>query len=175
MKFGCCKRLRRGMTRRGTFTTSKCLMRTRLRIPLGLSYSTRHLWFKRLNKRYRVGVTDFWQEEIGDVVGVFFCASEGVKQLDKHIAELKCLEPSWRDMRRDVVSVIAHEIRSPMCCSIVSINSLLHRTPSLINCDPYGDGWLFEITPIIQEADFLMNASQYYQFLKTYFSGNDLP
>jgi len=122
-------------------------------IPADLSYTAEHEWVSAPNADgiVRVGITDFAQDALGDVV----CA-----QLP---------EPGTTVNGNDVVGEVestksVSDIYAPVSGEIVSRNEALDSDSALINSDPYGDGWLFEVK--LSEADAiesLLSASEYEQ------------
>ncbi|GAB3561846.1 glycine cleavage system protein GcvH [Arthrobacter alkaliphilus] len=122
-------------------------------IPADLSYTAEHEWVSAPNADgvVRVGITDFAQDALGDVV----------------YAQLP--EPGTSVKGNDVVGEVestksVSDIYAPVSGEIVSRNEALDTDSALINSDPYGDGWLFEVK--LSEADAiesLLSASEYEQ------------
>ncbi|GAA5188749.1 MULTISPECIES: glycine cleavage system protein GcvH [Arthrobacter] len=122
-------------------------------IPADLSYTAEHEWVSAPNADgvVRVGITDFAQDALGDVV----------------YAQLP--EPGTTVKGNDVVGEVestksVSDIYAPVSGEIVSRNEALDTDSALINSDPYGDGWLFEVK--LSEADAietLLSASEYEQ------------
>ncbi|MFH5880697.1 glycine cleavage system protein GcvH [Arthrobacter sp. NA-172] len=122
-------------------------------IPADLSYTAEHEWVSAPNADgvVRVGITDFAQDALGDVV----------------YAQLP--EPGTTVKGNDVVGEVestksVSDIYAPVSGEIVSRNEALDGDSALINSDPYGDGWLFEVK--LSEADAietLLSASEYEQ------------
>lgn len=122
-------------------------------IPADLSYTAEHEWVSTPNADgvVRVGITDFAQDALGDVV----------------YAQLP--EPGTTVKGNDVVGEVestksVSDIYAPVSGEIVSRNEALDTDSALINSDPYGDGWLFEVK--LSEADAietLLSASEYEQ------------
>ncbi|MDQ0031969.1 glycine cleavage system protein GcvH [Arthrobacter bambusae] len=122
-------------------------------IPADLSYTAEHEWVSAPNADgvVRVGITDFAQDALGDVV----------------YAQLP--EPGTTVKGNDVVGEVestksVSDIYAPVSGEVVSRNEALDTDSALINSDPYGDGWLFEVK--LSEADAietLLSASEYEQ------------
>lgn len=100
-------------------------------IPDGLLYSEEHEYLKQTDEAgvYTVGITDYAQGELGDIV---FVELPGVGD---------------RFGRNDVLGTIeavkaVSDLYSPVTGEIVAVNSELEADPSLINSDPYGAGWI---------------------------------
>ena len=98
----------------------------------GLYYTKEHLWVKADGNDAIIGITDYGQHQLGDVVYVELPeANIDIEAGDKVVS---------------VESVkAAIDVFSPLTGKIISINEDLKEDPSLINTDPYGEGWLFEI------------------------------
>ena len=123
--------------------------------PEDLRYSKEHEWVKFDGDRGRVGITDYAQEELGDVVNVE-------------------LPPIGRTVRQFnpfgvVESVKAvQDLYAPVSGTVAAVNEKLRDAPEVINQDPYGNGWMIEVrleNPA--ELDKLMSAADYQQFLQT--------
>ena len=120
-----------------------------MNIPQDLRYSKEHEWVRVDGATARLGITDFAQESLGDVVFV---------QLP--------------EVGTDVVAgASAAEIESTKSVSVVyvpltgvvsAVNDALVGAPELVNQDPYGEGWILEITPADPaQLDELMDAAAY--------------
>ncbi len=101
-------------------------------VPGELLYSNNHIWIEKIGDgKYRAGITDFAQDELGDVVFV----------------EL----PETREFARDDECAVVESVKStsdiycPVSGTILEVNSLLEESPELINSDPYTEGWIFTI------------------------------
>jgi glycine cleavage system H protein len=118
-------------------------------IPDSLKYTKEHEWVASTQNAlvYRVGITDFAQSALGDIVYV-----QNPKVGQSLIADTVCGEVE------STKSV--SEIFSPLTGSVVTINTDLNAAPETINSDPYGSGWLFEIS-VDSEPNNLLSASDY--------------
>ena len=102
-------------------------------IPADLRYTAEHEWVRRTgDDTVRVGITDFAQSSLGDVVyvqlpdvgtGVTAGESFGEVESTKSVSDLY----------------------APVSATVVAVNGDLEGSPQLINSDPYGDGWLLEL------------------------------
>jgi glycine cleavage system H protein len=124
-------------------------------IPSHLQYTDSHEWVSTEdNDNVRIGISDHAQEQLGDLVFV----------------ELPVVgdELSQGDPCAVVESVkAASDIYAPVSGKVVEINEDLDANPALINADPYGDGWLFEIELIdSEELDGLKDAEAYEELLE---------
>jgi glycine cleavage system H protein len=118
-------------------------------IPDSLKYTKEHEWIAAASTAlvYRVGITDYAQAALGDIVYV-----QLPKVGEKITADKVCGEVE------STKSV--SEIFSPVSGSVVAINSDLGTAPETINTDPYGTGWLFEVS-VDSEPLNLLSASDY--------------
>lgn len=120
-----------------------------MEFPDQLRYTTTHEWVERKGGRVRVGITEYAQHEISDVVFV----------------ELPKLQLSA--VKAGAVAVVesvkaAFDIYAPVSGKVVEANKTLESDPAIVNKDPYGRGWFFEIE-MSQPAEWdnLLTAEQY--------------
>jgi len=118
-------------------------------IPADLQYTKEHEWVAPTATplRIRMGITDYAQGALGDIVYV-----QMPKVGDAVIADKVCGEVE------STKSV--SEIFAPVSGTVVTVNSGLDNAPELINSDPYGAGWLVEIE-VPKEPQGLLSAAQY--------------
>jgi glycine cleavage system H protein len=101
-------------------------------VPDDLRYSTDHEWARAEEGRVRVGITDYAQDALGDVV--FVDVPEVGAQVEKGaaVAEVESTKS-------------VSEIYAPMAGTVVDVNSELSDNPERLNEDPYGEGWIFAL------------------------------
>lgn len=118
-------------------------------IPADLQYTKEHEWVAQSGTAgtIRMGITDFAQGALGDIVYV-----QMPKVGEKVVADKVCGEVE------STKSV--SEIFSPVSGTVTAINEALTNAPELVNSDPYGAGWLAEIS-VDGEPSSLLTASQY--------------
>jgi glycine cleavage system H protein len=122
--------------------------------PDDLYYNREHIWVRVQGNRGTVGVTDFAQREMGELL--FVDLPEEGTQVEKD----------------DVFGTIESsktvaELHSPLSGGVLSINKDLEEEPSLVNDDPFGNGWLVVIeVENPQELEDLLNAADYEDFLE---------
>jgi len=121
--------------------------------PDELKFTKDHEWMKVEGKRAIIGITDYAQDELGDIVYIELPeAGEEVSTLEE-ITEI--------ESTKTTAPVLA-----PVSGRIIEINEELKDSPELINEDPYGKGWIAIIDLADPaEADQLMTAAQYEAFL----------
>ncbi|GIJ44198.1 glycine cleavage system H protein [Virgisporangium aliadipatigenens] len=120
-------------------------------IPENLRYTAEHEWVSDAagTEPVRVGITDFAQDSLGDVVYV---------QLPEPGTQVTAGESLGEVESTKSVS----EIYAPVSGEVVARNDALNATPELLNSDPYGEGWLVEIRPSDAAAvSALLDAAAY--------------
>ncbi len=125
-------------------------------VPEKLSYTKDHEWLKKENGKCRMGVTDYAQKSLHEVVFV------DLPVRGKHISKKEALGT--------VESVKAvSDYFAPVSGELVEVNDQLSNKPDMINTSPYTDGWIAVIEPSNWDAEIkeLMNAVQYSEFLKS--------
>jgi glycine cleavage system H protein len=119
--------------------------------PSDLRYSSEHEWARRLDdgSRVRIGITDYAQDALGDVVFVDMPAVGDAVGSGDAMGELESTKS-------------VSEMYAPVSGTVVAINDAVVENPQLLNEDPYGEGWLCEIE-MTDTADFdaMMDAAAY--------------
>lgn len=125
-----------------------------MEFPEELKYTNTHEWLLMRGEIGVAGITDFAQQKLTDVVYVE-------------------LPEVGRDVKAGgecaVVESVkaAVDIYSPLSGKVVKVNKRLNDEPQLLNSDPYGEGWVFEIQPSdLSELDALMDAEQYHKMVE---------
>ena len=122
-----------------------------MNIPEELRYSREHEWVRLAGDTARIGITDFAQDSLGDVVFV---------QLPEPGASLDAGATLGEVESTKSVS----DIYAPVAGTVVEINNELGDAPQRLNEDPYGDGWICVIEPADGTAvDALLDAEGYRQ------------
>ena len=123
--------------------------RLTLNIPKNLKYTKDHEWVLIENNIATVGITDFAQGELGDIVYV------EVDTLDETVAS----EAVFGTV--EAVKTVS-DLFAPLSGKIISLNDALTDTPELVNSDPYGQGWMVKIEiENRDEIENLLNAKGY--------------
>ena len=126
-----------------------------MKIPENLKYTKDHEWIRVEEGFAYVGVTDFAQGELGDVVFVEI-ETEG-ENLDK--------EEVFGTI--EAVKTVS-DIFMPISGEVLEINSKIEDEPELVNKDPYGEGWLIKISIAdSSELDELLTPEQYNDLINT--------
>lgn len=118
--------------------------------PQDLLYTDKHEWLREAGDGvYRVGITAYAQDALGDVVFVTLPAVGDTFSRD--------------DAAREVESTKSvSDVYSPLTGEITAVNEALDATPEAVNTDPYGEGWMFEITVTeASEVEELIDAEAY--------------
>jgi glycine cleavage system H protein len=110
-----------------------------MNVPEQLKYAESHEWLEEGGDVARVGVSDHAQSELSDVVYVELPAVGRTVDAKEAVAVVESVKA-------------ASDIYSPVGGEITEVNDKVEQDPSLINSDPYGEGWLFKIK-IEDEAD----------------------
>ncbi len=120
--------------------------------PEDLKYTSEHEWVRspgEAEASVRVGITHFAQDALGDIV---------FASLPEVGTEIEAGSPVGELESTKSVS----DIYAPVSGKVVARNDALDASPELVNSDPYGEGWLFEVVPTDTGAvDGLMDAAAY--------------
>lgn len=120
-----------------------------MKFPEELRYTTSHEWAKRTGNKVRVGITEYAQQEISDVVFVELPKAGKETAPAKGAAVVESVKAAF-------------DIYAPVTGTVAQANTALETDPSLVNKDPYGQGWFFEIEMTQpSEWDKLLTADQY--------------
>ena len=120
-----------------------------MEFPEQLKYSEEHEWVAVDGARARIGITDFAQDSLGDVVYVELPGVGANVMAHASCAEIESTKS-------------VSEIFSPVTGTIVEVNSALDDAPEQVNADPYGAGWIFVVEMADPaEVDGLLDAAAY--------------
>jgi glycine cleavage system H protein len=121
----------------------------KMNTPKELRYSEEHEWVKVEGDKVRIGITDFAQSELGDIVFV---------ELPEVGDEIKADEPFGSVESVKTVS----ELYAPISGKVVEINEDLDDSPEFVNESPYEKAWMIVIEPAnVADVENLMTAEQY--------------
>ncbi len=123
--------------------------------PAELKYTREHEWARAEGKRARVGITDYAQDQLGDVVFV---------ELPKVGTRVSQMQPFGVVESVKAVS----DLYAPLSGEVVEVNESLAQRPEQVNQDPYGAGWMIVIALADEkELGGLMSAADYEAFIQT--------
>jgi glycine cleavage system H protein len=123
-------------------------------VPDNLMYSTEHEWLLVEGDQARVGITDYAQDQLGDIVYVDLPKVGGRTEFMKKFGEIESVK-------------VASEIFAPVSGEVVEVNGALADTPELVNKDSYGEGWLVVIRMSdAAESDKLLSAEAYRDLIR---------
>ncbi len=125
-------------------------MKTEFQIPTELYYTKEHEWVKIEGDKCRIGVTDYAQDSLHEIVYV------DLPKIGAKVGQMQSLGTV------ESVKAVA-DVYSPVSGLVLEINSGLSDAPELVNKSPYGDGWITVIRPDDLKKDFpgLMKADAY--------------
>jgi glycine cleavage system H protein len=125
-------------------------------VPEDLRYTSEHEWVRSAAEgRVRVGITDYAQDALGDVVFV-------------SLPELGAKVPEGGVLGEVESTKSVSEIYAPVAGEVAAVNTSLSDAPEKLNSDPYGEGWICEITPSDRAAlDSLLDAGAYTELIAT--------
>jgi glycine cleavage system H protein len=118
-------------------------------VPDDLRYTAEHEWIRGESGTVRVGITDYAQEALGDVVYVSLPEEGASISKGAAVGEVESTKS-------------VSDIFAPISGTVAARNDKLEEQPELINSDPYGEGWMFEIE-VSDEAELgdLLDAAAY--------------
>lgn len=120
-----------------------------------LKYTKTHEWVKLFkNSRARIGVTDYAQRRFGKVLFV------ELPEIDSEYEQFDSFAVIEADN-------MLSEVYAPLSGKVIAVNEELEEDPTIINHDPYGDGWLLELELIHRdEIESLMDYEEYQKYLE---------
>lgn len=128
----------------------------KLNYPADLRYSEDHEWVRLQGDEATIGISDFAQDELGDIVYVDLAEAEGKGEIHQF------------SRFGDIESVKAtSELQAPVTGKLIRVNEALQDKPELVNSDPYDAGWMLVVhISDLAEFDQLMDAEAYQAFLE---------
>ena len=122
--------------------------------PDDIKYHRDHAWVRVEGKRATIGITDYAQHQLGDIVYVELPEAETEVDAESELSEIESTKAT-------------SPVVSPVSGTVVEVNEDLADSPEIINDDPYGNGWLIVIEMSDpSEVDDLMAKDEYEKFLK---------
>ena len=124
-----------------------------MNVPDNLKYSDDHEWVSVDGNIAKIGITDYAQGELGDIVFI---------DIDSEISEITKGEPFGTIEAVKTVS----DLFGPVSGKVIELNSKILDTPELINTDPYQEGWMLKVEMTDQsEIDALLDSAGYKELL----------
>jgi glycine cleavage system H protein len=124
-----------------------------MNIPEGLKYTKDHEWIKVEGNTATVGITDFAQGELGDIVYV------DISSVGKQIAQHEVFGTV------EAVKTVS-DLYMPISGKVLEFNKGLDAAPEKVNSDPYGDGWMVKVEiKNAAEVSGLLSAAQYKELI----------
>ncbi len=125
-----------------------------MNVPGDLRYSKDHEWVRSDGAAVRVGITDYAQDALGDVVFVQLPSPGDEVSASAELGEIESTKS-------------VSEIYAPISGVVAEVNLALEDEPELVNSDPYGEGWMVAITPSEEgELEALMDAAAYTELIE---------
>ena len=124
-----------------------------MNFPAELKYTKDHEWIRLEGSEAVIGITEFAQRELGDIVYI------DINTVGQEVAENEVFGTV------EAVKTVS-DLFMPISGTILEINSMLDSAPELVNQDPYGDGWMVKISiNSVVEAGNLLSADQYKELI----------
>ena len=124
-----------------------------MNFPTNVMYTSEHEWIRLEGEEAYVGITDYAQDQLGDIVFVDV-PTEG-----------ETLEKGEAFGSIEVVKTVS-DLFIPIGGEVLEVNPALEENPELVNKDPYGEGWLIRIKPTdVAEMEELLDAEGYKQLI----------
>ena len=122
--------------------------------PDDIKYHREHAWVRVEGKRATIGISDYAQQQLGDIVYVDLPEIDTEVDADSELSEIESTKAT-------------SPVVSPVSGTIVEVNEDLADSPEIINEDPYGNGWLVALDMNDHsELNDLMSKAEYEKFLK---------
>jgi glycine cleavage system H protein len=122
--------------------------------PDDLKYHKEHMWVKVSGRKATIGITDYAQSALGDIVYIDLPEEDIDYEINSEIGEIESVKAT-------------SSLITPLSGRIIEVNEDLSESPEIINEDPYGKGWIavFEIDDK-SELDELMDVSEYEKYIE---------
>jgi glycine cleavage system H protein len=124
-----------------------------MNVPAELRYSKDHEWAREEDGKVRIGITDYAQDALGDVVFVEL----------PHVGDRVALGGTFGEVES---TKSVSELYAPVAGTIVEVNADLGDSPERLNDDPYGDGWICVVEPDdVSQLSALLDAEAYRELI----------
>ena len=120
-----------------------------MNVPEDLKYTKDHEWVRVEGESIVIGITDFAQKELGDIVYVDVDTEGDTLEKEEVFGSVEAVKT-------------VSDLMMPVSGEIVTFNEVLEDEPELVNSDPYGDGWMIKVlVSDFKELGSLLSADQY--------------
>ena len=123
-----------------------------MNIPEDLQYTSDHEWVKVSGSTVRIGITDYAQDALGDVVFIQLPTVGSTVNAHDSFSEIESTKS-------------VNDVYAPVAGTVTVVNEELNTSPELLNSDPYGRGWICEIDAGSVDASTLLTAAQYRELI----------
>ena len=124
-----------------------------MNFPENLKYSSDHEWVRVEGSEAYVGITDFAQDELGEIVYVDVTTEGETLDVGEVFGSIEAVKT-------------VSDLMMPITGEVLELNSKLDDTPEVVNKDPYGEGWIIKVAVSNEEElDDLMTAEAYKEFI----------
>jgi len=124
-----------------------------MNVPKDLYYTKTHEWLRLVDDVAIVGITDYAQEQLGDLTFVELPAPDETVAAHDEVAVIESVKA-------------ASDVYAPIDGTIIEVNEALNDRPEMINSDPYGTGWMFKIkVQKLSDVRQLLSADDYEEVL----------
>jgi len=125
------------------------------KFPVELKYTSSHEWVRIEDSLAMVGITDYAQHQLGDIVFVELSEVGMVFEKDSHAGEIESVKA-------------VGDLNMPLSGEIIEVNVSLKENPELVNSFPYGDGWMLKIRiSHSNEIEELLSVDQYKDLVRS--------
>jgi glycine cleavage system H protein len=124
-----------------------------MNFPAELKYTKDHEWIRVEGNEAYIGITDFAQRELGDIVYIDIPSVGSEVNKEEVFGTVEAVKT-------------VSDLFMPVTATVSEVNALLDSQPELVNTDPYGDGWMVKVTLAdAAEADGLLSAEDYQKLI----------
>ncbi len=119
-----------------------------MNVPSNLKYTKDHEWVLITGSTARIGITDYAQDALGDIVFIQLPDTGSTVEVHQGLGEIESTKS-------------VNDVYAPVSGVVTAVNDALSGTPELLNTDPYGEGWICEIELSVVNDAALMTAEEY--------------
>ncbi len=124
-----------------------------MNIPSELKYTKDHEWIKIEDEIATVGITEFAQKELGDIVYVDVDIVDETVEIEDVFGSVEAVKT-------------VSDLFMPLTGEVVEFNEVLEDEPEKVNTDPYGEGWMIKIAiSEFSQVDYLLSAEEYQELI----------